>query len=229
MKAKKRMYQQVQVAQREGKWFVLLDDAPVLTPAKNPMRIVSEALAIAVAREWETETIHPDTMPLTRLHAIALDVVPAQREVLLADMVRYGETDLLCYRSPEIDLAMLQLKHFEPVLGWVFDAHGMVFEITDTAQPIAQPEKSLAILRSQMEKANDFELAALAMATPILGSALLTLAIWRGALDSEAAIAAARIDETYQAMRYGEDPETEAHWHAKARDIAACEKMLRNQ
>lgn len=53
--------------QGEG-WSVSLDGRILRTPAKNPMRLPSHALALALAAEWEwqhSSTIRPFTMPLT--------------------------------------------------------------------------------------------------------------------------------------------------------------------
>jgi len=226
MPTKKRHYAAVATLQQGDSWQVLLDSAVLHTPAKHAIDIPTEALADAIAEEWDCDILSPHAMPLTRLASIAHDIVPAQRELLLEDMMRYGETDLLCYRASEADLAALQAQHFDPVLTWAEATHGLQFETTHDAAPIAQPEASLRALRVLLMRADAFELAALAMATPILGSVLLALALWEAAITPEEAIAAARVDETYQAAKYGEDDETEASWREKARDIVACAKIL---
>src|SRR5690606_35605476 len=84
---------------RDGQ--ILLDGRVLKTSAKNPLYVAQHKLAEAVAAEWnaQAEFIDPDAMPLTRLLNIAIDRVPMDRAALIDDMVRYAETDLLCYRA----------------------------------------------------------------------------------------------------------------------------------
>ena len=69
-------------------------------------------------------------------------------------------------------------------------------------------------------------LIALAMMVPLVGSALLTLAVWKCFLGVEDALVAARLDENAQAERWGEDLEVTRAWEVKANDIRACAFFL---
>ena len=53
--------------QGEG-WEVVLDGRPLRTPGKLPLILPTEALARAIAAEWDAQTdvIDPNRMPLTR-------------------------------------------------------------------------------------------------------------------------------------------------------------------
>lgn len=223
-----RAYKQVQVLALGNAWQIALDGKHTQTPAGKPLAVPSPLLAEAVANEWRAQEkkIDPNTMPRTRLVTIALDRVPEDRAALVDEIVQYGETDLLCYRAQENALALKQVLHFDPILEWAYETHGMVFDITSDAAPIVQPEKSLEILRRLVSEMNDLSLAAMAMATPILGSALLALALKERHISPEFAIQAARIEETFAAERYGEDPETEAKWAEKLLDIQACSAIF---
>lgn len=228
-----KFYSSVEIKQADSGHHVLLDGKPVKTPARQVLRIPSQALAERVAEEWRVqgERIDPDTMPVTRIVAIALDRVPHDRAALIDDMTRYGETDLLCYRAPSPlrgegyapqgdNLRALQELHFTPILAWAA-GQGIVLEITETLTPIPQPASSLARLREMVAAADDMALAALALITPLLGSAVLALALWKGQIDVEEAIRCARLDETHQSARWGEDDEAAAQWMKRERDIRA--------
>src|SRR5205807_469752 len=74
---------------------------PVNKPAGARLSVPTRGLAEAIAAEWSAqgEEIVPATMPLMQLAATALDRVAPARARTVDQLVRYGETDLLCYRA----------------------------------------------------------------------------------------------------------------------------------
>ena len=62
--------------------------------------------------------------------------------------------------------------------------------------------------------------------TSLTGSALLALAVDFGALDAEAAWAAAHVDEDWQAEQWGQDAEAVARRAARKRDMLAAVSLL---
>jgi chaperone required for assembly of F1-ATPase len=254
----RKFYQSVAVTKSEGGYAVGLDGKPVKTPAQQPLVVATAALAEAMADEWRAqgESIHPDTMPITRIVTIAIDRVPHDRAALIDEITRYAGTDLLCYRAPspqpssvrargEGDLRALQDRHFTPILTWAA-GQGIRLEVTEGITPIPQPEASLMRVREMVAAAEDIELAALAMATPLLGSAILALALWQGLrgqpcssshgvpralsqpeLGLENILRAARLDEAHQAAQWGEDAEANAQWGKRARDIRGAHHIFR--
>ncbi|MDX2095362.1 MAG: ATP12 family protein [Alphaproteobacteria bacterium] len=225
----KRFYQDAASAPVDGGYAITLDGKNVRTPQGKMLQCASQQLAQHIAAEWAAQATHIDTetMPLTRLLNIALDRVPLDRAALLAEMAGYATTDLLCYRAPVAAeggeaLNRLQAQHFDPVLDWAAQEHGLHFVLTDGLMPVPQPRASLEKIAAHYAAANDHELAALALMVPILGSALLALALWKGLLTAEEALAAARLDETVHAQKWGEDAQIAAQWAAKARDVRAA-------
>src|SRR5579884_903042 len=97
----KRVYDRVETRPADGGWGVALDERPVRTPARNPLVVPTEALAAALAAEWDAQQgeIRPATMPLTRLAATAIDRTAAQRDLVIRDTANYAATDLVCYRA----------------------------------------------------------------------------------------------------------------------------------
>ena len=221
----KRVYDSVAVEAAESKdWKITLDGREVKTPEGHVLRVPSQLLAEAVANEWRAQetTIDPNTMPRTRLLTIAADRVARDRDALIEEIAGYAETDLLCYRAEENALALKQVLHFEPVLEWALEVHGMAFGVTDTALPIPQPQQTLDKVHDLVAACDDLTLAAMAMATPILGSVILAIALKERHISPEFATQSARIEETYAAEKYGSDPETEERWAEKLADIQAC-------
>ncbi len=237
-----RFYTQVAVADVAGGFAITLDGKPVKTPAGKPLAVPRHVVAEAMAAEWEAQTtvINTDSMPLTRLASIAIDRVSLDRAALLADITNYLTTDLLCYRVPphhsETPLithdAILRTRQdaaFDPILVWVRETYGAEFAVTEGVMPIAQAPATLAKIAALFEEATDGELAALAMMVPMLGSALLALALWKGPVEVEAALTMARLDEDFQAEQWGHDPLATEAWNAKCRDIRAAVFFLDRQ
>ena len=69
----------------------------------------------------------------------------------------------------------------------------------------------------QFRVCNDFDLAALHVLASITGSLVLGLAVQEGRLTPEDAFALSRLDEAYQAEKWGSDQEAEE----RARRLAA--------
>jgi len=235
----KRFYAAANVAPAEGGFVITLDGKNIRTPQQKMLHCSSQQLAAAIAAEWEAQATHidTDTMPLTRLLNIALDRVEIDHAALLADLAGYIETDLLYYRAPITDAALpidshseelraLQVQHFDPILAWLASTYAAPFVITNGLMPVPQPAASVQKIAAEFAAANNHELAALTLMVPILGSALLALALWRKKITTEAALVACRLDETVQAQHWGEDAEVAAKWASKARDVKAAAFFL---
>lgn len=225
----KRFYLEALAAPSGEGYGIFLDGKPVKTMAKNTLAIASKTIADAVAEEWraQKECIDPDTMPLTRLCNIAQDRVALDRPMLIDDIVRYAETDLVCYHAPAGEkLGRLQHATFEPLLEWARVAYALDFEATDSVMPIAQSPQTLSNARALVEQATDAELAGLAMMVPLLGSYVLSIALWKHRLDVEQALKAARLDEDLHAEKWGVDEEAAAAWAAREKDIRASAFFL---
>jgi chaperone required for assembly of F1-ATPase len=238
----KRFYKRATFDPTQEGFVICLDGKIIRTPQQKMLHCASQQLAAAIAAEWEAQTTHidPDTMPLTRLLNIALDRVEIDREALLADITGYAENDLLCYRAPAADAALpidshseelraLQVQHFDPILTWIEARYGAAFSITQGLMPVPQPAASVQKIAAAFAAANDHELAALALMVPILGSALLALAVWQQHITAQEALAACRLDETVQARHWGEDGEVALAWAAKARDVSAAAIFLQSR
>ncbi|MBA3911645.1 MAG: ATPase [Rhodobacter sp.] len=195
----------------EGAGFaVLLDTRPVRTPLKAPLILPTEALAHAVAAEWQAQTgiVNPAKMPFTRTANSAIDKVAPQFSEVAAMLAEYGGSDLLCYRAtdPE-DLVARQAAAWDPLLDWAARALGAPLTVTQGVIHIAQPETSLAALGAAVLALSPFQLAAFHDLVAITGSLVLALAVTRGRLTAEEAWTVSRIDEDWQIEAWGQDEE----------------------
>jgi chaperone required for assembly of F1-ATPase len=206
-----------------------LDGKPVRTPAKAPLAVPNTALASAIAAEWQAqrERVDPLTMPLTRLASIAIDLVAPRRSAAVAAIVKYAETDLVCYRAaapPE--LVRRQHAAWQPLVEWMVERHGARLAVTAGVLPCDQPAAALAAIHDAVESYDDWALAALNLAAAACGSVVVALALAAGRLDSAHAFAAAQLEESFEIEQWGEDAEQTQRRALLADDIAAAGHFL---
>ncbi|RMD62363.1 MAG: ATPase [Alphaproteobacteria bacterium] len=213
-----------------GRGFrILLDGRPVHTPAKAVLVVDNPALAEAVAAEWaaQEEEIDRRYMALTALCCTALDLVAPERARVIDEIAAYAGHDLLCYRAEAPrDLAARQQALWQPLLDWAALSYDAPLAVTSGIVSITQPQASLDALRRVVTGASDIELAALASAVRAAGSLIIALALRAGHIDAAAAFEAASLDETYQAERWGRDPEAEARRTAVRDDLVAAARIF---
>ena len=208
--AVKRVWTESTVTTAEGGFTVTLDGRSVRTPLKTPLVVPTEALARAIAAEWDAqqEQVAPGTMPVTRSANAALDKVATQRQEVIALLTEYGTTDLLCYRAegPEA-LVARQAEAWDPLLDWAAQRLGSrLFPVSGVMyQP--QPKDNLAALNRPVDGMAAFALTGFHDLVTLSGSLVIGLAVHDDHLSAEAAWPLTRIDETYQQDLWGTDEE----------------------
>ena len=208
--ARRRFYKEARAAAAEDGFEVRLDGRVLRSPAGGRLALPSEALAAAIAGEWQAqgEKINPETMPIMSLASTAIDRVAIQRGEIVEEILRFAETDLLCHRAEAPDeLVRRQAETWQPLLDWAAQDLGAPLTATTGILAVAQPPQSLAALRRAVEALDDLALTALSVAVAAAGSLVIGLALLRGRLDPEAAFDAAELDASYQIELWGEDPE----------------------
>ena len=225
----KRSYGAVSVAPLGDGFTVTLDGRAVRTPAGRELTLPTEALARAVAGEWEAqeENVRPHTMPMMQLAGTAIDRVEPHRQEIIEQTVAYARTDLLCYRadSPP-ELTDRQAASWQPLLDWAAETHRARLNVTCGVTPVDQPGAALVALRAAVEALDDMELAALASVTGASGSLIVALALAAGRIGADEAHAVSQLDESYQVEKWGEDAEAQARCRRLHADIRAAAAFL---
>ena len=92
----RRFWKQAVTVERDGAWIIELDGKPVRTPARALLELPTEALANAVAEEWNAvgESLEPRSLPLTGLANAAIDRIAPDREAFVANLANYAQGDL---------------------------------------------------------------------------------------------------------------------------------------
>lgn len=225
----KRFYKQAGIQEAEGGFHVCLDGKPVRTPAKAPMLLPTQALAQAIADEWEAQDdkIIPDSMPQMTLAATAIDRVIPNAGAVAEEAAGYAGSDLLCYRAdgPE-DLVARQVEGWDPVLDWAQSRYDVRFAVTAGLMPVDQPAETVERFQAVAKAVDPFALTALHVLTSAFGSFILALAVLEEERSPADAFALSRIDETHQEELWGIDEEAAARKDRLSREVEQAKRYL---
>jgi chaperone required for assembly of F1-ATPase len=225
----KRFWKAAGVEQIDEGWLVVLDGRGPKTPAHAKFVLPTEAAARLVADEWDAqgEFIEPGTMPATRLAATAIDRVGITREPVADEIAAYAGSDALCYVAEHpTGLVTEQARAWGPWRDWAARELGVTLEVTEGIIHKAQDPAAIARVKALALEADDFALTALATAVPLLGSAVLGLAVMRGALSGEEAFELSRIDEAYQERQWGVDEEAAERTAARRAEAVLLDRWF---
>ncbi|OKH89361.1 ATPase [Thalassospira sp. TSL5-1] len=227
----KRFYKNVAAVPDPGGagWRVHLDGRAVKTPAKAEFLLPVQPLAEKIAAEWDAQDEHivPATMPHMQLAATAIDRVAPNRTAVIAELVGYGRSDLLCYRAqyPD-DLVTRQNEHWQPLLDWAESEFSIALKVTQGVMPVSQEDTALLAIQDVIEPLDDHQLAALHTLITVSGSVVIGLAVFHGRLDAQGAFDISQIDESYSIENWGEDAEATVRRERLRHEILAAGEFL---
>lgn len=216
MAGPKRFYQDVTLEPQADGFGVALDGRLAKTAGRNILRAPT-GLAEALQAEWASqgETIELEAMPLTRLHGYVLDADEGACTVFADTIASYAGSDLLCYRAEDPELAARQEALFSPFLAKA-ETLGVTLTAAEGIMPVEQDPAALAAVREHAAGLPMAQLYARKLLTEITGSAVLALFADQ---DPDGAFKAARLDESFQAEKWGEDSEAAAREKALRQDF----------
>jgi chaperone required for assembly of F1-ATPase len=209
----KRFYKDVTVAADAAGWRVLLDGRGIKTAAGAAQVVPSQALAEAMAAEWsgQSEELDPRLFLLRDLADYAIDVVGADRAAVIHSVLRFAETDTLCYRADAGEaLWDRQQEVWEPLLTAAEARWDVHFERIDGVIHRPQPPATLQRLQAVLAAESNFTLAALNTLASLAASLVIALAAIAPGADAAALWDAANLEEDWQAELWGWDADAEA-------------------
>ncbi len=223
----KRFYTDVSVAPDGSGWRVLLDGKAVRTPAKAQQLVPRKALAEAMALEWSGQSgeVDPTAFTFRDMADYAIDVVARDPVAAAADLLRYAETDTLCYRAePGEALADRQTQVWEPLLRTAEARWGVHFERVDGILHRPQAPAMLTRMAAVLAPLDAFTLGALTTLTTLSASLVIGLAALEPDANAETLWAVANLEEDWQAELWGKDGEALA---LRARRLAEFSAAMR--
>lgn len=208
--APKRFWTAAKVVPEGGGFAVHLDERKVRTPAKAPLVVPTAPLAKAIAAEWDAQSgiIKPETMPMTRSANAAIDKVAPNVSGVVAEIAGYGATDHLCYRAEgPADLIHRQALAWDPLVDWAHATYGAKLTVTAGVMHVPQPPQSVQRLRQEVQALGPFTLTALHDLVALSGSLIIGLRALHDDADIDLLWQISRIDEDWQAEKWGLDDE----------------------
>jgi chaperone required for assembly of F1-ATPase len=225
----KRFWKSAAAVETDGVFRVELDGRPIKSPARTDLVVPTQALAEAIAAEWDDcgEEVDPRAMPLTGLANAAIDRVAPDKDAFAAGLARYAETDLTCYRveGPET-LVKRQAESWDALLGWARRRYDVDFACQRGVMHVAQPEETVRKLGHAVASLDAFQLAGISPMVTIGGSLVAALAVLEKMMPASEAWEAVSLDDRWQMEQWGADAEAEAALDARRRDFLAGARFL---
>lgn len=229
----KRFWDTASVVREAERFAIRLDGRPMRLPGGPVLSLASEALAAAIAAEWQAAggmkggTLRAEDVPLTRLAGTAQERVAPDPGATIDALARYAETDLLCYRAERPDtLVALQARLWQPWLDRARSLYGAEFRVAHGVMPVLQSADTIMSMRAALAGMTPFTLAGLGILVPAMGSLVLGMAVAEGALGAEEASSLAFLDELFQAEFWGDDAQAAERRRLVAADILDAARFI---
>lgn len=225
---RRRFFREVALVEEAEGFVVVLDGRPVKTPARRALAAPTRALGEAFAAEWDAQVavIDPARMPLTRLANTIIDGVATAGPEIVAEIEKYLGSDLVYYRAEAPDgLVLLQDRHWDPILAFARDDLAARFVVTQGVNFVTQPPDAIEAARHAVPR-DPWRLGAVHAVMTLTGSALIALALARGALSMDAAWTAAHVDEDWNLAQWGHDELALARRAARLAEMQAAVRVL---
>jgi len=186
---------------------VNLDQRKLRTPLGSVLRLPGEALALTVQQEWaaQKDTVLRHSMHMTTLCNTAIDNPTNRNKATVVNAIlEYLETDTICYwlDEPE-DLAKLQTREWEPILTWMRKRYGVDIQATTGLGVPQISAESHHLLKQHLLSYSSWALVGYQQAVESMKSFILATALIDRFLYVEKAIALSRLEQEYQASKWG--------------------------
>jgi chaperone required for assembly of F1-ATPase len=225
----KRFYTKASTAPLGEGHAILLDGMPIKTPAGNVLAVPTDALAKALAAEWQAqgEKIITATMPLMQMAATVVDYGERNRKDIRERLLAYVKSDLLCYYVEEPpELQARQEKLFAPKLQWLHRRYAIHLNIATALLADTQPEGAMPRMEAVLAALDDWKLMGVQTAALASGSLVLALGLMERAFTAREVFDAAEVEHSFQLEKWGGDPAAEARQAGVLFELQAVERWF---
>lgn len=229
----KRVYKLASYNKTEDGYVIQLDGKTVKTPSGQPLAAPNKPVADEIIREWsmQGDDIIPDSMPITQFLTTATDRI-REREAITKSLLKYLDTDLLCYRVKEpVELSKRQKETWDRWLTW-FDEHfESPLEVTFGLDALKQDADTHKQIWNYLESLDEYYFTVLQIVTSLTGSIVLGLAFLEHEASPEDVFAATELEEIYYAEVahedvHGADPVQERRQNVLKRELATSKQFM---
>lgn len=229
----KRIYKVASHTKTEDGFVIQLDGKSVKTALGQPLAAPNRTIADAIVKEWasQADEIVPDLMPMTQMLTTGIDGI-RERDAITKKLLKYLDTDLLCYRVKEpAELAKRQKEVWDRWLAW-FDEHfESPLEVTFGLKALEQDSDTHKQIWNYLEALDEYYFTILQIVTSLTGSIVLGLAFIEHEAQPEDIFNAAELEEIYHAEIAGEDvhgadPVQDRRQKVMKRELASAKTFL---
>lgn len=205
---RQKFYQDVSISQGDGGQFEInLDRRKLKTPGGKLFTVPNEALAVAVATEWDAQkdTLKFYTMHLTTLCNTALDN-PTQRskDQMISAALKFLETDTICYRVEDPPgLVELQKNEWDPIMEWIEKRYNVVIGSSSSMMGPQISAETKETFQQHLKSYSLWSLTGLEYVISQLKSIILSFGLIDRHLTVEHAVLLSRLEEEYQIQHWG--------------------------
>ncbi|XP_046675926.1 ATP synthase mitochondrial F1 complex assembly factor 2 [Homalodisca vitripennis] len=203
----KRFYRKVGILKSDGKYEITLDQRKLKTPKGTILKVDNEALALAVATEWDSqkEVIQRNNMHLTALSSTVIDNPNNNTKYdIVQQILSFLDTDTILFYSKEEDgLYQLQQKEWQPQIDWFCERFEVTLAATESIGIVNVLPETKAALQRQLLSYNFSAIHGFLFAVEALKSIILTSACVERRLNISNAVLLSRLEEEYQCGHWG--------------------------
>ncbi|KAA3673802.1 ATP synthase mitochondrial F1 complex assembly factor 2, partial [Paragonimus westermani] len=190
--------------ERSPVYEIHLDQRKLRTPGGKALLVPNEVLALALAREWDSQknTIQRHCMHLTTL---CNRVVDWQTELepmsIVEGIMQFADTDTICFRCQEPDeLVKLQRDSWDPILQWIVERYSLRPMLTNSlVSSVTMSRTDRNVLTRHFLSYNRWGLIGSQACAENLKSVFLTLAAVDGFCSATRAVELSLLEQTFQA------------------------------
>ena len=231
----KKFYKLVSPHQEGDHYHIHLDGRPVKCPSGTVLAAPTKQLADAIVLEWaaQEEEIKPDTMPLTQILTTCIDRVSMERPAMEAALLKYFDTDLICYRAGDDPPGQREAQEqaWDEWINWFSEHFGETLKTTTEIAAISQDKSAYEKVASYVKLLDDNRFTAFQLVVSASGSLILGLAFAEGDITPQQIFDAAHVEEHFKASiyneeKYGAAPHEEKKRADMLRDLEASESYM---
>uniref|UniRef100_A0A673W0Z1 ATP synthase mitochondrial F1 complex assembly factor 2 n=1 Tax=Salmo trutta TaxID=8032 RepID=A0A673W0Z1_SALTR len=211
---RKKFYEDVSISHGEGGMFEInLDRRKLKTPGGKLFTAPNEALAIAVANEWDTQkdmlkfySMHMNTLCNTALDNPTFrskdQMITAALKVPPSVMISIDRSCVYRVEEPP-SLVELQNNEWDPVLNWIEDRYNVVIGSSTSILGPEIPQATMDTFRQHLGSYNFWSLTGLEYVITQLKSVVLAFALIDKHITVEQAVLLSRLEEEFQIGHWG--------------------------
>lgn len=228
-KLPKRFYREAACVEDAGAFAIKLDGRNAKTRGGKPLAVDSRSFGLAIADEWnaQEEAIDLSSMAMTRFAMTVADLGEHDAGAWRKSALSFLKSDLVCYRAVEpAALVDRQAAAWDPLLDWARSSLGITLKTGSGVLFVEQQAEALDTAARLLESESPARALGVKSAAEIAGSAIIAFALLKRAFPTPTLFAASRVDEDFQAERWGLDHEAQMRAAQLEKDFNDAARFL---